>query len=90
MKIIDYTVVSKTSEDELSRKVIKLIKEGWQPFYGIAQSQIDSSTCLYSQAMVKYANEQPIDKTNWVEECGEIIERRKEMKDCLGPFCETL
>jgi len=60
MKIVDYTVVSATDDEDLAAIVKLYIKDGWQPVGGaiIIPGPAHSWTC--KQTMVKY--EEPKDE----------------------------
>lgn len=56
-KIIDYVTMISDSLEDLDTVVNNFIKEGWQPFGGVAisLSETDNSRYAeYAQAMVKY------------------------------------
>jgi len=58
MNIMEYTVVKEHNHEELIRKVIELIKQGWKPLGGISVSTVAPllEINLFCQAMIK---EQP-------------------------------
>ncbi|HEY5123666.1 MAG TPA: DUF1737 domain-containing protein [Ignavibacteria bacterium] len=51
-KIIEYKVIEKCDLKELVERVNDLIKNGWEPFGGIASEGVEGDFC---QAMVKYS-----------------------------------
>jgi hypothetical protein len=51
-KVVDY-MVTEGNKVTIERRVNRLIKQGWQPIGGIAESQ-DKDKVLFYQAMVKY------------------------------------
>ena len=74
MKIVDYCVVvsplkSSSSEDDLTKDVVEMIKEGWQPLGGVSMVQDDGhsygnnwTVIRFAQAMVKYEEGESIER----------------------------